>query len=37
LVRDVSTYAEGVVTFVGRQLLNVFAPAIFLCSNPEVL
>jgi len=36
-VRGVSPHDEQVVTFVGRQLLDVFAPANFPWTNPEIL
>jgi polyhydroxyalkanoate synthase len=36
-VRGVERHDEQVVTFVGRQLLDVFAPTNFVWSNPEVL
>jgi polyhydroxyalkanoate synthase len=36
-VRGVSRHDEQVVTFVGRQILDVFAPANFPWTNPEIL
>ncbi|MFI5455788.1 MAG: alpha/beta fold hydrolase [Isosphaerales bacterium] len=36
-VHGVSRHNEAVVTFVGRQLLDVFAPANFPWTNPEIL
>jgi polyhydroxyalkanoate synthase len=36
-VRGVSPHDEAVVTFVGRQLLDIFSPANFPWTNPEVL
>ncbi len=36
-VRGVSAHDEEVVTFVGRQLLDIFAPTNFPWTNPEVL
>jgi polyhydroxyalkanoate synthase len=36
-VRGVSRHSEQVVTFVGRQLLDLFAPTNFPWANPEVL
>jgi polyhydroxyalkanoate synthase len=36
-VRGVSRHDEAVVSFVGRQLLDIFAPANFPWTNPEVL
>jgi polyhydroxyalkanoate synthase len=36
-VRGVSRHDEEVVTFVARQLLDVFSPTNFPCANPEVL
>jgi polyhydroxyalkanoate synthase len=36
-VPGVSPHAEQVVTFVARQLLDLFAPTNFPCTNPEVL
>jgi polyhydroxyalkanoate synthase len=36
-VRGVSPHDQAVVTFIARQLLDVFAPTNFPCSNPEVL
>lgn len=36
-VHGVSPHDEQVVTFVGRQLMDVFAPANFPWTNPEIL
>jgi polyhydroxyalkanoate synthase len=36
-VRGVSRHEKDVVTFVTRQLLDVFAPTNVPCSNPEIL
>jgi polyhydroxyalkanoate synthase len=36
-VRGVSRHDEQVVTFIGRQLLDVFSPTNFPWTNPEVL
>ncbi|HMF35350.1 MAG TPA: alpha/beta fold hydrolase [Isosphaeraceae bacterium] len=36
-VRGVSTHDEQVVSFVGRQFLDMFAPTNFIATNPEVL
>src|SRR6516164_5468771 len=36
-VRGVSPHDEAVVTFVGRQLLDIFSPTNFPWTNPEVL
>ena len=36
-VRGVSPHDEQVVTFVARQLLDIFAPTNFVWTNPEVL
>jgi polyhydroxyalkanoate synthase len=36
-VRGVSSHDEAVVTFIARQLLDIFAPTNFPCSNPEIL
>jgi polyhydroxyalkanoate synthase len=36
-VRGVAPHDEAVVSFVARQLLDIFAPTNFLCSNPELL
>ena len=36
-VRGVSPHDEQVVTFIARQLLDVFAPTNFVWTNPEVL
>ena len=36
-VRGVSPHAEQVVTFLGRQDLDKFAPTNFIATNPEVL
>jgi polyhydroxyalkanoate synthase len=36
-VRGVAPHDEAVVSFVARQLLDIFAPSNFLCSNPELL
>jgi polyhydroxyalkanoate synthase len=36
-VRGVSPHDEAVVTFIGRQLLDIFSPTNFPWTNPEVL
>lgn len=36
-VPGVSRHHEEVVTFVARQLLDIFSPANFPCANPEIL
>jgi len=36
-VRGVSRHHEELVTFAGRQLLDIWSPANFLSTNPEVL
>jgi polyhydroxyalkanoate synthase len=36
-VRGVTPHDEAVVTFVGRQLLDIFSPSNFPWTNPEVL
>jgi polyhydroxyalkanoate synthase len=36
-VRGVSRHDEQVVTFIARQVLDVFSPTNFPCANPEVL
>ncbi|MCG6875756.1 MAG: alpha/beta fold hydrolase [Betaproteobacteria bacterium] len=36
-VRGVSRHHEEVVTFVARQLLDIFSPSNFVLTNPEVL
>jgi polyhydroxyalkanoate synthase len=36
-VRGVSRHDEEVVTFIARQVLDVFSPTNFPCANPEVL
>jgi polyhydroxyalkanoate synthase len=36
-VRGVERHDEAVVSFVARQVLDLFSPANFPCSNPEVL
>lgn len=35
-VRGVSCHSENVVSFVGRQALDMFAPSNFILTNPEV-
>jgi polyhydroxyalkanoate synthase len=36
-VRGVSRHDEDVVTFIGRQVLDIFSPTNFPCTNPVVL
>jgi polyhydroxyalkanoate synthase len=36
-VRGVSRHDEEVVTFVGRQILDIFSPSNCPCTNPEIL
>jgi polyhydroxyalkanoate synthase subunit PhaC len=36
-VRGVSRHDEQVLTFIARQLMDLFAPTNFVCTNPEVL
>jgi len=36
-VRGVSRHHEDIVTFVARQLLDIFSPSNFVLTNPEVL